>query len=96
MGSCGLSSCPCNISLSLSPGKQEQHERAEQERAVQRQKEAEERQKLEDQFSSLKNHVLRLRKKLGNYCEKQLEEQQKMIRHKSKVPSGRVQVPRCG
>ncbi|XP_049666225.1 guanylate-binding protein 1-like [Accipiter gentilis] len=64
--------------------KQEQHERAEQERAVQRQKEAEERQKLEDQFSSLKNHVLRLRKKLGNYCEKQLEEQQKMIRHKSK------------
>uniref|UniRef100_A0A8B9MDV8 Guanylate binding protein family member 6 n=1 Tax=Accipiter nisus TaxID=211598 RepID=A0A8B9MDV8_9AVES len=64
--------------------KQEQHERAEQERAVQRQKEAEERQKLEDQLNRLKNHVLRLRKKLENCCEKQLEEQQKMIRHKSK------------
>uniref|UniRef100_A0A8B9Z6F5 Guanylate binding protein family member 6 n=1 Tax=Buteo japonicus TaxID=224669 RepID=A0A8B9Z6F5_9AVES len=75
---------------------QEQHERAEQERAVQRQKEAEERQKLEDQLRSWEKHVLQLRKKLENCSEKQLKEQQKMIRHKSKVPSGRVQVPRCG
>ncbi|XP_010569529.1 PREDICTED: interferon-induced guanylate-binding protein 1-like [Haliaeetus leucocephalus] len=63
---------------------QEQHERAEQERAVQRQKEAEERQKLEDQLRSWEKHVLQLRKKLENCSEKQLEEQQKMIRHKSK------------
>uniref|UniRef100_A0A8B9ZDP0 Guanylate binding protein family member 6 n=1 Tax=Buteo japonicus TaxID=224669 RepID=A0A8B9ZDP0_9AVES len=64
--------------------KQEQHERAEQERAVQRQKEAEERQKLEDQLRSWEKHVLQLRKKLENCSEKQLKEQQKMIRHKSK------------
>ncbi|KAM9610376.1 guanylate-binding protein 1-like isoform 2-T3 [Morphnus guianensis] len=63
---------------------QEQHERAEQERAVQRQKEAGERQKLQDQLRSWEEHALQLRKKLENCCEKQLEEHQEMIRHKSK------------
>ncbi|KFR09744.1 Interferon-induced guanylate-binding protein 1, partial [Opisthocomus hoazin] len=47
-------SCPCNTSVSLSPGAQEQCERAEQERQVQRKKEAEERQKLDDQLRSWK------------------------------------------
>lgn len=96
MGAWGLSFCPCNTSLSLSPGKQDQYERAEQERKVQRKKEAEDKQKLQDQLRSYEEHMLQLRKKLEHCCVRQLEEHQKMIRHKSKVPSGRVQVPRCG
>ncbi|XP_072704483.1 PDZ domain-containing protein GIPC1 isoform X2 [Ciconia boyciana] len=61
---------------------QDQYERAEQEREVQRKKEAEEKQKLQDQLRSCEEHVLRLRKKLEDCHEKQLEEHQMMIRHK--------------
>ncbi|KAM6229519.1 guanylate-binding protein 1 [Spheniscus humboldti] len=66
---------------------QDHYERAEQEREVQRQKEAEDKQKLQDQLRSCEEHVLRLRKKLEDYIGKQLEEHRQMIRHKSKEAS---------
>ncbi|XP_068280619.1 guanylate-binding protein 1-like isoform X2 [Nyctibius grandis] len=66
---------------------QDRNERAEQEREVQRKKEAEEKQKLQDQLRSCEDHRLQLRKKLEESCEKQLEEHQKMMSHKSKEKS---------
>ncbi|XP_050770653.1 guanylate-binding protein 1-like [Gymnogyps californianus] len=66
---------------------QDQYERAEQEREVQRKKGAEDKQKLQGRLRSYKEHTLQLRKKLEHCCVRQLEEHQKMIRHKSKEGS---------
>ncbi|XP_075581295.1 guanylate-binding protein 7-like isoform X2 [Pelecanus crispus] len=66
---------------------QEQHERAEQEREVQRKREAEDKQKMQEQLRSCEEHILQLKKKLEDHREKQQEEHGKMIRHKSQEAS---------
>ncbi|XP_009273724.1 PREDICTED: guanylate-binding protein 1, partial [Aptenodytes forsteri] len=66
---------------------QDQCERAEQEREVQRQKEAEDKVKLQSQLRSCEEHMFWLKKKLEDYAKKHLEEHQKMISHKSKEAS---------
>ncbi|XP_071583295.1 guanylate-binding protein 1-like isoform X2 [Heliangelus exortis] len=61
---------------------EERNRRAEQERELQRKKDAEEKVKLQDQLRSKEEHVLQLKKSLEAACEKKLEEQDKMIRHR--------------
>ncbi|XP_068280582.1 guanylate-binding protein 1-like isoform X2 [Nyctibius grandis] len=74
---------------------QDRNERAEQEREVQRKKEAEEKKKLQDQLRRSEEHKLWLRKKLEESCEKQLEEHQKMMSHKSKMESALLRDGLC-
>ncbi|XP_071582999.1 guanylate-binding protein 4-like, partial [Heliangelus exortis] len=61
---------------------EERNRRAEQERELQRKKDAEEKVKLQDQLRSKEEHELQLKKSLEAACEKKLEEQDKMIRHR--------------
>ncbi|KAM9368070.1 guanylate-binding protein 1-like [Phaethornis superciliosus] len=61
---------------------EEQNKRAEEERELQRKKDAEEKMKLQDQLRSKEEHELQLKKNLEAAYEKQLEVQEKMIRHK--------------
>lgn len=92
----GLSSCLCNTSLSPSPDVQQQYEKAQQEWDARWKQEAEDKQKLQDKLHSTEEEVARLRKKLEDQPKKRREEHPKTSKRKSKVRSGRVQVPRRG
>ncbi|XP_064296537.1 guanylate-binding protein 1-like isoform X1 [Phalacrocorax carbo] len=66
---------------------QDQCERAEWEREVQRMKEAEDKQKKQSQLHSRGEHTLRLRKKLEDCSERQLEVYRRIIGYRSEEES---------